>query len=52
VQITATRAQVLVAASVVPGDGTWNVGICVENTGLASISTDFGSFWVQVTNEP
>jgi hypothetical protein len=38
------------AASVSPGAGTWNVGICVRNVGANSIdNTDFVNGWVMVT---
>ncbi|MFT3771597.1 MAG: hypothetical protein QM820_39795 [Minicystis sp.] len=39
------------SGSVVPGAGTWNVGLCVYNSGATAITdNDYSNGWVQVTN--
>ena len=49
--IFAERRSYAAAGSVVPGAGTWRVGMCVRNTGSVPINTnDFVNGWVMVTN--
>src|SRR5262249_53843612 len=45
-QMTTTRASYAASASVVPGAGTWNVGVCVENQGgaIALTNNDYVNF--------
>jgi hypothetical protein len=50
-QFGTVRIPYAAAGSVVPGAGTWNVGVCVNNKGPIAISNnDFVNGWVMVTN--
>jgi hypothetical protein len=48
---TVARLPFGAAASVVPGAGTWRVGLCVFNNSVTQINqTNWMNGWVQVTN--
>ncbi|NUQ77685.1 MAG: collagen-like protein, partial [Polyangiaceae bacterium] len=51
-RMTGERRAYPAAGTVVPGAGTWNVGLCVlNNGGAAAISdNDYTNGYVQVTN--
>jgi hypothetical protein len=51
VDITQADMSVSAAGAVIPGAGTWNVGMCVQNqTGTDLDVNDFVNGWVQVVN--
>ncbi|HEY0134999.1 MAG TPA: hypothetical protein VGB85_12985, partial [Nannocystis sp.] len=48
---TVARVPYTAVGSVVPGAGTWKVGLCVYNPTATSINqTNYMNGWVQVTN--
>jgi hypothetical protein len=50
-EVTAVRRNSAVAATVVPGAGTWNVGMCLLHLGTATLNNNHKvNGWVQVTN--
>jgi Collagen triple helix repeat (20 copies) len=51
VDITQSDMSVSAAGAVIPGAGTWNVGMCVQNPGATNLDTnETVNGWVQVVN--
>lgn len=49
-EITSVRRNTAVATTVVPGAGTWNVGMCLVHLGTAALNNNHKvNGWVQVT---
>jgi hypothetical protein len=51
VVLTQDFTSVSAAGAVIPGAGSWNVGMCVQNASVVDIDQkDFVNGWVQVVN--
>ena len=51
VVLTQDLMPVPAAGAVIPGAGTWNVGMCVQNASVVNIDqNDFVNGWVEVVN--